>query len=225
MVEKEAGRFPVEIIKVAGNGGVEAVLSIDSSIAEAKKNKLRLGLSDHETPFGKPAPARLTTSTGLADREDLKASLNSELGRVKTSRLPCSLLLVKVDGMEEPPKAISAIKKEVPRNGLLAHYDHTVLSILLPGVNKKRALRRARAIQDALNSTMPHRVSIGLTVCTAREIPQTDVFIKMTAEELHKSEKAGGKICHRAEEAEDDVCQVTAEERAQLFSFLTGGKK
>lgn len=222
MLEKEAGHYPVDLFKIGENGSLQGVLALDSSLPPKKKKELFQAVgsvSVHQT-----ADHTQTDRTGLPGRDSLQRHAALELDRVKKCRLPCSMLLIKIKGDKQAqPLSSTAVllENQIPGNAYLAQHDDSTLSLLLPGYNLKKSLRQAAAIQKSLS---PQQTTIGLAVCMFRNIPGAETFINMAEEELRRAETDKKDICHSESNTEDNSCQVTAEERSQLFSFLNSAK-
>ncbi len=174
-------------------------------------------------------------ATGLPGRDRFRELLAAELDRVERTRLPCSLLLVAVDGQapardaeEHISSAMPLVAQHLHRVDVLARYDRTVFSIVLPGTNLGKARQRAATIRNSLSAepALPGgkkqnaSVSIGIAVCHATDQMQVDAFLDAAARQLDRARKKGDRICHASHLRTDDACQVTVEERAQLFSLL-----
>jgi GGDEF domain-containing protein len=233
LIEEEAVRFPVELITVAEETSSvpQAFLVLDSTLSAKRKGELEKAIGAGCPPETKREQhiALLDRASALTGAESFKDCVHAELARVKKSRLPCSLLLIRIDEIEDRSflkKAFAAtLKREIECNHHLAHLDHTTLALLLPGMNRNRALRQAGAIHQSLSADTAGRVTIGLAVCMARAVPAAEEFMAMALNELQKAEYETGDIFYSFHNQDDDSCQVTAEERAQLFSFLNQGKK
>ncbi|MBI4792260.1 MAG: GGDEF domain-containing protein [Deltaproteobacteria bacterium] len=228
LIELEAGRFPVDLVPVAGeNGGApQGLLIVDQALAETRKKELARSVTGGDGRT-KPAPP-LTLVNRPGGPESFHGLVQTELSRVKSSRLPCALLLIRFAGSSDGSlltTAAAALKNEV-RDGIhLAHYDQATFALLLPGLNRNRALHKARAIHHCLGAVAACQVKIGLAVCLARAVPGVEEFMAMAVRELHKSGHDTGGIFYSFQEETDDSCQVSAEERAQLFRFTGKGKK
>lgn len=228
LIEQEALRFPVELLPVAGETGLapQALLILDCTLSAKRKGELAKALCAGTSPQHSALPDR---TAALPGAEFFKDWVQAELARVKKSRLPCSLLLIRIDGNGEDRgffnKAAAALEMAMEGEHHLAHFDHTTLALLLPGQNRNRALRQAGAIQQLLAAEITARVKIGLAVCLARAVPAAEEFMEMAFTELQKAEHEAGDIFYSFPSQDEDSCQVTAEERAQLFSFLNRGNK
>lgn len=232
LIEEEAVHFPVELMPVAEETSSvpQAVLVLDSTLSAKRKGDLEKAIGAGRPPETKREQhiALLNRAGALSGAENFKDCVHAELARVKKSRLPCSLLLIRIDGAGDKiflQKAAATLQKEIEGGHHLVHFDHATLALLLPGLNRNRALRQAGAIHQSLSADTAGRVTIGLAVCMARAVPAAEEFMAMALNELQKAEYETGDIFYSFHNQDDDSCQVTAEERAQLFSFLTRGKK
>jgi len=232
LIEDEAARFPVELMPVADetSGVPQAVLILDSTLSAKRKRELSTAVTADRPPETKREQhfALLDRAGALSGGGNFADCVHAELARVKKSRLPCSLLLIRIDGTGGRSflqKAAATLQKEIEGDHHLAHFDHATLALLLPGLNRNRALRQAGAIHQSLSAETTFRVTIGLAVCMARAVPAAEEFMEMARNELHKAEFEAGDIFYSFHNQDDDACQVTAEERAQLFSFLNRGEK
>ncbi|MEW6595244.1 MAG: hypothetical protein AB1413_10290 [Thermodesulfobacteriota bacterium] len=174
-----------------------------------------------------------TPACGLApasEQGELLALLQAEIERHRESRLPCSLLLLglananpKIKG-KTPARTrcqvITAIDPLLDHQDAAMPCDETTIAVLLPATSLGKARRRAAAIQAALASG-PHLLCCGLSVCHAHEPLSAEEFLQRARQELERATALGnGALCHAALTTVDDSCQVTVEEREQLFSFL-----
>ena len=227
LIEEEAVHFPVELIPLTEEPGSvpQAVLVLDSTLSAKRKRELARAVATDRNP---QHIALLDRAGALTGAESFKDCVHAELARVKKSRLPCSLLLIRIDGIEDRSflkKAAATLKREIECDHHLAHLDHATLALLLSWLNRNRALRQAGSIHQSLSADTAGRVTIGLAVCMARAVPSAEEFMEMALHELQKAEYEAGDIFYSFHNQDDDSCQVTAEERAQLFSFLNQGKK
>jgi GGDEF domain-containing protein len=232
LIEQEASFFPVELIPVAEKDGTgqQGFLALDSALAEGRKKALAKAVNGGSVSRkNQPHMALIESQHGMAEHENFKSTVHSELDRVKKSRLPCSLLLTRINDAKDKGclgKALAALKKEMQAEAHLGHYDNETLAILLPGLNKNRALIQARAIHETFTAKTAARVTSGLAVCVARAVPSSaDLFINMAVKELLRADHEEGEIFYSSEDAVEDGCQVSVEERAQLFSFLSSRGK
>lgn len=155
----------------------------------------------------------------------LLALLQAEIDHHRESRLPCSLLLLALTGHGNAAdanrcQAISAIQPLLDHQDTVAPCDEHTIAVLLPATSLGKARRRAAAIQAALPCGQ-HQPCCGLSVCHAHEPISAQEFLQRTRQELDRATALGnGALCHAALATIDESCQVTVEERAQLFGFL-----
>lgn len=232
LLEEEAARFPVELIPVAEAAGSvpQALLVLDRTLAAQRKGELQKAVGAGRIPQTNREPhiALLDGTGALSGAESFQDSVHAELARVKKSRLPCSLLLIRIDKTADRgllTKTAATLKKAIACDHHLAPFDRATLAVLLPGLNRDRALRQAGAIHQCLAADTAGRVTIGLAVCMARAVPAADEFMAMALRELQKAEYEAGDIFYSSHHQDNDACGVTAEERAQLFCFLNRGNK
>lgn len=229
-----AREYPVECVSVGrGDDDVpRAVLYLDSNLDRSGKEEILRScpsLGKGVRRLSGPddvLPAISTSGT-------LKNMVNTELAKVKKSRLPCGLLLLKitgVDGRADLQKNEAVIRNSLPQPEQLAHYGETTFAVLLPGLGIRQARCEAQRIYEKVREHVDCRekemsVSAGMTVCVARHIPGAATFIDMAASQLQRAEQEGPGIYWEDQKEKENSCQVTAEERAHLFSFLTEGGK
>ncbi len=222
MVEAEAPHFPVEVIEITGKKGVQGVVAIDTGLSTARKMEICQLVDSLSLRTNSPAISLLDKQTGLPGKTGFISQADAEIDRVRKSRLPCSLLLIQLSGKKgnsDLKKASTVVKKETQH--YLARFDQNTLALLLPGASKNRAVKKAHAIHQALSTnSLSAPVSIGLAICLARNIITTDDFLHMASEQLLRAKQEGAGVFHASRELAEDSCQVTAEERAHLFSFL-----
>lgn len=173
-------------------------------------------------------PACGLDQAGNNEQAALLALLQQELALHRESRLPCSLLLLSLPPANPKGKAaprtrcqaITAIEPLLDHQESVAPCDANALAVLLPATSLGKARRRAAAIQAAL-ANGPHLSCCGLSVCHAHEPLTAQEFLQRTRLELERATAMGnGALCHAALATVDESCQVTVEERAELFSFL-----
>lgn len=224
MVETEAGKYPVEIFKIGENGSSQGFLALKSTVSPQRKTELLDAVCPSLATEKRNKSSFPCLQASCPARESLKRQLRLELDRVKKSRLPCSLLLVKIKEIKNNGQlegALAILEEQAPGNAHIARYGDSTFSILLPGLTIKKSVRQAKTFQKKLS---PLQVTVGITVSLFKNIPEPEAVISMAENELKKAQKDSSGIAHSFQESEADSCQVTAEERSQLFSFLSAGK-
>lgn len=224
-LEGKAAGFAVEFIRIGSESrySPQALLLLDPDLDPSSKNELCRKVGSGKRHL--PSPALVEKEPILPGMEGFRNRVEDELVRVKKSRIPCALLLIRVAGGNEDGvlgKTATIIRKEAGRDCLLAGYDEKTAALLLPGLNRRKAAEQAGVIHAACTAAISEQTSVGLTVCVARDVPPADAFIARAATELDRAKEEGWQVFHSFQEQQEDLCQVTAEERAQLFSFLHG---
>lgn len=232
LVKKEAVHFCVELIPVIEKNGVsqQAQLILNGNLPENRKNEIKRIFSVvNRTATGEASPECHSLSAITPDEEqNLIGWVSSELDRMKKSRLPCSLLLIRHLGLENNytnKKASAILKQEFESSHYVICMDDRTLALLLPGLTRTRALRKARAIHQSLSAYFAGRIVIGLSICMAGKEVKPEEFINQAYTEIQKGELETGDIFCTFKDSDTCSCQVTAEERSQLLSFANRESK
>lgn len=192
-----------------------------------------------------PEVGPLSALTGLPGRTMLLGQLTSELALVERSRLPCGLLLLAIDPLSSIDAAHGRengnqlIAQVVQRVTSLLHPHETIahhgpgedgegrnLAILLPGASLRKASQRAEKIRQAIKETPAYvagtsyqlTLSIGVGSCQADEPLTAEGFLAAVQRQLQRAGIKGDRVAQLAPARLENPCQVTVEERAQLFS-------
>lgn len=228
--EQQAQRHQLEAVRLQ-NGG-DTLLGLALLVPNLPRETAREMLAQASCLLTSPSETQ-SAACGLAHTDDatsVLALLRGEIDRHQESRLPCSLLLLSLASAKPGAKAkagartrcqaITAIAALLDHQDTVASCDEQTIAVLLPATSLGKARRRAAAIQAALASG-PHLSCCGLSVCHAHEPLNAEEFLQRARQELERALALGnGALCHAALATVDDSCQVTVEERAQLFSFL-----
>lgn len=182
--------------------------------------------------------------TGLPGRGMLLSQLSSELALVERSRLPCGLLLLAIDplatidaahGQENGDQLIAQVTQRVmtflqPHETITHHGEggegRGGLAILLPGASLRKASQRAEKIRQAIKETPAYvagisyqlTLSIGVGSCQADEALTAEGFLGAVQRQLQRAGIKGDRVAQLAPTRLENPCQVTVEERTQLFS-------
>ena len=227
--EQQAQQHQLAAVRL-GNGGdtlLGLALLVPGLPPETAREMLTQAGCLLTMPAATPAARHLAQAD---DQPNLLALLQTELDRHQESRLPCSLLLLGLTGTRPAAKAkavartrcqaIAAIEPLLDHQDTVLPCDEQSIAVLLPATSLGKARRRAAAIQAAL-ANGPQLLCCGLSVCHAHEPLSAEEFLQRTRQELDRATGIGnGALCHAALATADESCQVTVEERAQLFSFL-----
>jgi GGDEF domain-containing protein len=172
------------------------------------------------------------------DQPPLAQILATEIERTRQTRLPCALILLHIDGAPAPASTATQeqwrheitklIRTIVRRSDVLLHCDAAHLAIILPSISLREAIDCAQRIRQADFLQLPGgedaapmlTASIGIGLCYATDLLSADAFAARVTRELERARKLGGnRICQAGRQA-DFSCQVSVEERTELFRSL-----
>ena len=228
-LEEQATRYPVRSVKV--NAKDRSLLGLflmhddaEASEVEAALSQLAASFTDIEVTADNNGKLTATT-TAQPGPPQLKKILRAELDRVQMTRMPCSLILLETDvatpandGWE---KALpEAIKECLHHVDILVRRSNHEFAVILPGTNLGKATLRAKNIRKATLAidTAPR---MGIALCYANDCFTPDSFLAQAEAEIVRTRQIGAEpICHVSGIRAEDACQVSVEERAQLFGFL-----
>jgi len=92
--------------------------------------------------------------------------------------------------------------------------------VILPGTNLGKATLRAKTIRTATMAAGAE-TCMGIALCYANDRFSPDNLLAQATAELARTRLPGAdSICHVSGILAEDACQVSVEERAQLFGFL-----
>lgn len=220
-LEKQAGQHPVRAITLTGKG-VEplGLLLINNTVSEAELTSALAGVR----LTGQPRPAALSQAEEqLPGQAWLRRQLAVEMDRVQQSKLPCALLLITLAGHGNTlaEQAAAALAPCLHPGDLLAGFQKNILALIMPGAAVGKARRRAEEMRAALRTAAflkNAKLALGIAVCHAYEAMEADRLLALAEAELARAAKLGSDaICQRAAAHAEDSCQVTVEERAQLW--------
>jgi len=225
-LEEQASRHPVRAIRLTGKGAEPlGLLLIDNTVSEAEAASALAGvrLTDQ------PRPATLSPAEEqLPGQAWLRRQLAVEMDRVQQSKLPCALLLITLSGTSNPltEQAAAALAPCLHPEDLLSGFQKNGLALIMPGAAVGKARRRAEEMRTALRTAVFTKggagvilsLALGIAVCHAYEAMEADRLLTLAEAELARATKLGSDaICQRAAAHAEDSCQVTVEERAQLW--------
>lgn len=163
----------------------------------------------------------------LPDQAWLRQQLAMELDRVRQTRLPCALVLL---SLQAPAKAgakgltdqaAAAVAPSLHQGDILSGSRKNDLALIMPGATVGKARKRAEEIRSILRSAAFSKkaiLSMGIAVCHAYETIAADQLLALAEAELARAAETGpDAICQSAAARSEDSCQVTVEERAQLW--------
>lgn len=248
-LEQQARNYQVRTVRVTGtNNSFIGLVLVAGDLSGAE---MAAALTSLSGDAGRHDSILATPLTGLTEATQFKRLLSLELARVQRTRLPCALILLELDNFSVPGGQTAERDESVFNwvHDLVLTQVHALdivgrcaqgppasarseirLGIILPGTNFARALQRAQRVQQAVRAKPmmlgENQVlltsSMGIAICHAGINLTANDFISQAAAELERAQKNGGNsICHGTTSNPDDACQVSVEEKTQLFSFLT----
>ena len=219
-LEDQASHHPVRVIRLTGKRAEPlGLLLIGNDIPEAEVASALAGLRFTD----QPRPATMGQVAGkLPDLAWLRQQLTMELAQVQQTRLPCALLLVTLSGGASlVGQAAAALAPCLHPGDLLSGFQKNTLALIMPGASVGKARKRAEEIRTLLRTAASSKgtsLALGIAVCHAYETIPPDQFLALAEAELARAAKMGNDaICQSAAARAEDSCQVTVEERAQLW--------
>lgn len=237
-VEKRALALPVQLIPLTDSHAHHiGLLLYRKDAAESLQAALKKVLSPGEIPSAETSlPAGCgkadDSRTLLPDGQEFQRILAGELDRVGKTRLPCTLILL---GIHSPAPVLPESRKALQQlaeiahsvmghTGTLASHAADTLALVLPGTNLGKGLYYAGEIMATVQKNQPpssalgSQIIMGAVVCHAFDNLKPESFLRLGEKELQRARKKGpGSICHFIPRSEENFCQVTVEERAELF--------
>ncbi|MBU1406344.1 MAG: hypothetical protein KKE83_07815 [Proteobacteria bacterium] len=218
-LEEQASRHPVRTIRLTGKGAAPlGLLLIDDTVPEPEVASLLAGLRFPDQPRATLLGDGAET---LPDLGRLRRQLAMELAQVRQTRLPCALLLITLSGGAGLAGQAAALAPCLHPGDLLSGFQKTGLALIMPGASVGKARKRAEEIRTLLRTTASGKgtsLALGIAVCHAYETIPPDHFLALAEAELARAVKMGNDaICQSAAARSEDSCQVTVEERAQLW--------
>ncbi len=219
-LEEQASRHPVRIIRLTGKGDAPlGLLFIDNGIPEAEAASLLAGL---RFPAQPRAASPGQPEGKLPDLAWLRRQLAMELAQVQQTRLPCALILITLSGGNTlAGQAAAALAPCLHPGDLLSGMQKNTLALIMPGASVGKARKRAEEIRTLLHagaSGKGTRLALGIAVCHAYKTIPPDQFLALAEAELARAAAMGNDaICQSSAARAEDSCQVTVEERAQLW--------
>jgi len=221
-LEQQANHYPVRSVKLTAKD--RSLLGLFLMHKDAEATEVEAALSRLAASFNgthnsvTDADIDSATETLPGDRQ-LKRILRTELDRVQLTRLPCSLIMLESDS-GHPEKIIESIKECLHHVDIIVQINKHKFAIILPGTNLGKAILRAKTI---LNATLASNADsrMGIALYYANDHFSSDNLITQAEAELARTRKTSAEpICHVSGIRAEDACQVSVEERTQLFGFL-----
>jgi len=249
-LENKAAGYPVHIVKINRDSGKPlGILLLQHGVDPKEALDILRSITLPGRFPNSPATVHTGADTGkpgaallahLPEQSRLKTLLATELDRVRSTRLPCSLVLVELDDFSAAKncgdplydtalqRLASLIQENLHLIDLFAKYGQQGFSMVLPGTNLGKAKNLAEKIRNAARlqqTSQPgdqtgQTVSIGIAVCHTYDAITPEKFLESAMHELQRAKKHGGdRICHVAGSRKADSCQVSLDERALLLNF------
>jgi hypothetical protein len=219
-LEDQASQHSVRAIRITGKASQPlGLLIIDNGIPASEVASALAGLRLADQP--RPATAGHTGGK-LPDLAWLRQQLAMELAQVQQTRLPCALVLLTLSGGASPAdQAAAALAPCLHPGDLLSGFQKTGLALIMPGTTVGKARKRAEEIRAILRNAAFSKgasLALGIAVCHAYETMTAEQLLTLAEAELARAAKVGNDaICQSAAARSEDSCQVTVEERAQLW--------
>lgn len=168
------------------------------------------------------------------DTISLEDLVTIELERIRLTKLPCSLLLLACKCRKKMPHHPTQTLKNIiaaslHKTDVLTNFTSSILAVLIPGSGLGRAVQRAKELISEPSATLSATLTAGLAVCHADDNLTASAFIAKAEKHLQLAEKMNGSkinLSYSKGEKVEHACQVTVEERTQLFQFFqnNGGR-
>jgi len=228
-LEKKAASYPVRNFKVTAKD--RSLLGLFLMHDDAKATDVEAALTQLAASFTDIEIANdiddkfNSTDISQPGPLQLKKILRTELDRVQLTRMPCSLILLETDAATPAieiweKELLEAIKECLHHADILVRRSNHEFAVILPGTNLGKSIMRANKIRKATLAT-DTATRMGIAICYANDHFTPDNFLAMAEEEIIRTRQLGAEpICHVSGIRAEDTCQVSVEERAQLFGFL-----
>jgi hypothetical protein len=233
-LEERVSRHPVRAIRLTGTEPEPLgllVIGNHSSGAEVAAALAGLRLPDQLRPETDGRDSGKTDAQAW-----FRSQLAAELARTRETRLPCALLLVSVSGQVPvgsdslAEQAEAALAPSLPPGEVLSIFQRNILGLFMPGATVGKARKRAENVcailrsgaflQEATGvaSNQHPDLTLGIAVCHAYAPISADQLLLLAKAELARAARMGcDAISYSAALRAEDSCQVTVEERAQLW--------
>ncbi len=219
-LEQQANRYPVRSVKITAKD--RSLLGLFLMHADAESTEVEAALTRLAGSFnGKNGvDAASAADAAMPGPSQLKKILRAELDRVQLTRLPCSMILLAAGKEAAPTQITEAIKECLHHVDILVRHSNHEFAAILPGTNLGKAILRAKTIRNAAMAA-GIETRMGIALCYANDRFSPDNLLAQAEAELARTRQPGAEpICHVSGIRAEDACQVSVEERAQLFGFL-----
>jgi len=170
-------------------------------------------------------------SKSRAEVHDFYGSLRQVASRSRRDRLPYALLLFEAAGTRGAGRAADGMLPKLrelfsTEQVFVYHLDalssgcngRPAAAVILPATGLKRARKLAGEAQNVLRKAAG-KICVGVGACGAGRDREVNSFLREVEESLAAARSKGDAVRWQAKTLSDNSCQVTAEERQQLFSW------
>lgn len=241
-VEHRVQQYPFRSIRITGRGDELLGLFLLSQEVRLTDRDLQSALAaifkrQAEDPLLPAAPGGPEAPS--ADRiggSRLEEVLASQIEQTRQTRMPCALILLEIGVPGDSPLAeevMSEITRRVQaavrRSDILLRCDTDRLAMILPSISLREAtdcaerIRRTLAEELALGDDRSPALtaSIGIGLCYAGDRLSAETFASSVTRELARARQQGGnRVCRVIDSRDDCSCQVSVEERTELFGIF-----
>ncbi len=219
--EIAAKKLPLRAVPVPTENGPSGLILIKNNTdAETIRNTAAslMALTGIDTPMAATEPP-------LAPAPSLHQIIEIEIERVRQTRLPCALLVLETSNTDEFHITPQIIEEHLLITDVIADVSPGRVAFILPGTGLGRAVSRAGRILDELRNHKPFTPFIGAAACYPDDTNSAVDFLNRAETELKKAiRKKTPCVCHDSGSRLENSCQVTVEERTQLFQCFGGSE-
>lgn len=241
-VEHQVQQYPFRSIRITGRGDEllglfllsQEVRLTDRDLQSALAALFRRQAEDPQLPASPGDPAAPLVDRAGGSR--LEEVLASQIEQSRQTRMPCALILLEIDVPGDSPpvervmsEITTRVQAAVRHSDLLLRYGADRLAMILPSISLREAtdcaerIRRTLAEELALSDDRSPALtaSIGIGLCYAGDHLSAEAFAASVTRELARARKQGGnRVCRVIDSRNDCSCQVSVEERAELFGIF-----
>ena len=166
-------------------------------------------------------------AAGLPEKDQVSAVLREEMAKSGESRLPCAYLAIsiKAAAVSDEREAVEFLRSGIAQDNFIGWLGKRGVGlysffIIVPGTGLNRARKITESLRKRVESSKESvgKLYAGLGVYYAGGAESVKQLMARAVKQLGRSEKKAGIICVVPGSARD-TCQVTVEERTQLFGF------
>lgn len=225
-------QYPLRTVRITGRCEELLGLFLLAREVQLTEHELQTALAGvfEGVPISEPPAAREDET----DSGRFEQILASQIEHTRKTRLPCALILLEIDALAESPPAElqtelkALVQGAVRRSDILLECHLSRLAIILPSISLREATDCGERIRQTLAGTLPLEgdkpeltASMGIGIYYAGDRIPAGTFAAKVARELERARQQGGnRICWTIDSRADCACQVSVEERAELFSIF-----